>query len=82
EDFDTYIKGAIDCKATNTNKQNGCNHNNKHGNGNNAIEQYFRGVAVDIFYQNGNKEIYERLKEKLLDTSDNGHYASLKQWNN
>ncbi|WP_215537846.1 Mlp family lipoprotein, partial [Borreliella bavariensis] len=41
EDFDTYIKGAIDCKATNTNKQNGCNHNNKHGNGNNAIEQYF-----------------------------------------
>ncbi|WP_215537844.1 Mlp family lipoprotein, partial [Borreliella bavariensis] len=80
EDFDTYIKGAIDCKATNTNKQNGCNHNNKHGNGNNAIEQYFRGITNQIFYKNGNEEIYQYLKNELLD--ENNHYASLKQWDN
>ncbi|WP_215536501.1 Mlp family lipoprotein, partial [Borreliella bavariensis] len=71
ENFDTYIKGAIDCKATNANKQNGCNHNNKYGSsGDNEIKQYFRGVAVDIFSKKNNEEIYECLKEKLVDTSD------------
>ncbi|WP_215539954.1 Mlp family lipoprotein [Borreliella bavariensis] len=81
EDFDTYIKGAMACKATN--KQNPCNHNNKYGNGKNEIEQYFRGVAGDIFYKNGNEEIYECLKEKLLDTNDSGHYNGLtSNWNN
>ncbi|WP_215540919.1 Mlp family lipoprotein [Borreliella bavariensis] len=80
EDFDTYIKGAIDCKATN--KQNGCNHNNKYGNGSNEIEQYFRGITDQIFYKNGNEEIYNCLKEKLLDTSNNGHYNGLTtNWN-
>ncbi|APJ09406.1 Mlp family lipoprotein [Borreliella afzelii] len=77
EDFDTYIKGAIDCKA---NTPQNCNKNNKYGNVNNEIEQYFRGVAVDIFSKNGNKEIYNCLKTELL--NEENHYDSLKQWNN
>ncbi|WP_420025599.1 Mlp family lipoprotein [Borreliella valaisiana] len=80
EDFDTYIKGAIDCKADNNNGN--CN-DNKHGNGNNDIEQYFRGIANDMFSKNDNEEIYECFKEKLLDTSENGHYNGLtSNWNN
>ncbi|ACN24526.1 Mlp family lipoprotein [Borreliella burgdorferi] len=78
EDFDTYIKGAIDCKKNNPNK---CN-DNKHGNGNsNDIEQYFRGVAGDIFNKNSNEEIYKCLKDELLKTDN--HYAGLTaNWNN
>ncbi|MGF7102310.1 Mlp family lipoprotein [Borreliella kurtenbachii] len=78
ESFDTYIKGAIDCK-----KNNQLNNNNKYGNGNNDIEQYFRGVADDIFNKNSNEEIYKCLKDELLDTGENGHYAGLTaNWQN
>ncbi|WP_215540877.1 Mlp family lipoprotein [Borreliella bavariensis] len=79
ENFDTYIKGAINCKAIN--KQNGCNHNNKYGNGENEIEQYFRGITDQIFYKNGNEEIYECLKDELLNDTT-GHYNGLTtNWN-
>ncbi|WP_422849952.1 Mlp family lipoprotein, partial [Borreliella afzelii] len=72
EDFDTYIKGGIDCKVDN--KNGNCN-DNKHGNNTNEIEQYFRGVAGSIFSKNGNEEIYQCLKEELLKTDN--HYAGL-----
>ncbi len=78
KDFDTYIKGAIDCKKANNQKD--CN---KYGNGSNDIKQYFRGVAGDIFNENSNEEIYKCLKDKLLDTGENGHYAGLTtNWQN
>ncbi|WP_215536825.1 Mlp family lipoprotein [Borreliella bavariensis] len=76
EDFDTYIKGGIDCKVANNNGN--CN-DNKHGNNNNEIEQYFRGVAYQIFSKNGNEEIYNCLKAELL--NEDNHYDSLKNWN-
>ncbi|WP_418909475.1 Mlp family lipoprotein (plasmid) [Borreliella sinica] len=80
EDLDTYIKGAIDCQVAN---RGNCNHNNKYGNGKNDVEQYFRGVAGDIFNKNGNDEIYQCLKEKLLDNGENGHYSGLTtNWQN
>ncbi|MCD2413925.1 Mlp family lipoprotein, partial [Borreliella burgdorferi] len=76
--FDTYIKGAIDCKNNNNN-----NNNNKYGNGSNDIEQYFRGVAGDIFNENSNEEIYKCLKDKLLDTGEGSHYEGLTtNWQN
>ncbi len=74
ESFDTYIKGAIDCKN---------NNNNKYGDGSgNLIEQYFRGVADSTFsYKNSNDEIYKCLKDELL--NENNHYAGLTaNWNN
>ncbi|WP_215540976.1 Mlp family lipoprotein [Borreliella bavariensis] len=74
KDFDTYIKEAIDCKTDN---QKDCNKDNKSRNGTNEIEQYFRGIASDIFSKKNNEEIYQCLKEKLLDTSDTSHYAGL-----
>ncbi len=78
ETFDTYIKGAIDCKK---NTPQDCNKNNKYGNGTNEIEQYFRGVAGDIFNKNSNEEIYKCLKDELLKTDN--HYAGLTaNWNN
>ncbi|WP_215540890.1 Mlp family lipoprotein [Borreliella bavariensis] len=79
KDFDTYIKGGIDCQANNANGNN-CN-DGKHGNINdtNEIEQYFRGVANDIFNKNDPDEIYKCFKEELLD--ENNHYASLSSWN-
>ncbi|ACN92615.1 lipoprotein Mlp9 [Borreliella burgdorferi] len=81
EDFDTYIKGAIDCKKNNPNK---CN-DNKHGNGNsNDIEQYFRGVAGSIFIDKNDKdEIYKCLKDELLNTGEGSHYEGLTDnWQN
>ncbi|WP_215537781.1 Mlp family lipoprotein [Borreliella bavariensis] len=84
EDFDTYIKAGINCKtpkdkANNQNgqqgNQNDCDKDNKYGNGSNEIEQYFRGVAVDIFSKNGNEEIYNCLKTELL--NENNHYDGL-----
>ncbi|ATH10491.1 Mlp family lipoprotein [Borreliella burgdorferi] len=74
ETFDTYIKGAIDCKNN--------NNNNKYGNGSNDIEQYFRGVADSIFIdKNSNEEIYKCLKDELL--NENNHYAGLTaNWQN
>ncbi len=90
EDFNTYIKGGIDCKIAkdNANNQNGnnanqndCDKDNKYGSGGtNEIEQYFRGVAGDIFNKNSNEEIYQCLKEELLDEDD--HFDSLENWNN
>ncbi|MBB6208548.1 Mlp family lipoprotein [Borreliella lanei] len=80
ENFDTYIKGAIDCK---TNNQQDCNKDNKYGSGNgNEIEQYFRGMAGSIFdNKNDNDEIYKCLKEELL--KENSHYAGLTtNWKN
>ncbi len=78
ESFDTYIKGAIDCKNNNN------NNNNKYGNGSNDIEQYFRGVADSIFIdKNSNEEIYKCLKDKLLDTGEGSHYEGLtSDWDN
>ncbi len=74
EDFDTYIKGAIDCKKNNQQL------NNKYGN-ENEIEQYFRGVTGDIFNKNSNEEIYKCLKDELL--NENNHYAGLTtNWQN
>ncbi|MBB6208601.1 Mlp family lipoprotein [Borreliella lanei] len=73
ETFDTYIKEAIDCKNN--------NNNNKYGNGKNEIEQYFRGVADDIFNKNSNEEIYKCLKDELL--KEDSHYAGLTtSWQN
>ncbi|WP_418905216.1 Mlp family lipoprotein (plasmid) [Borreliella finlandensis] len=74
ETFDTYIKGAIDCKN---------NDNNKYGNGNdNEIRQYFKGVADSTFsHKNDNNEIYQCLKDELL--NDTNHYAGLTaNWQN
>ncbi len=80
ETFDTYIKGAIDCKK---NTPQDCNNNNKYGKGTNEIEQYFRGVANDMSNRNSNEEIYQYLKDELLDTGENGHYAGLTaNWQN
>ncbi|MCD2386456.1 Mlp family lipoprotein, partial [Borreliella burgdorferi] len=77
KDFDTYIKGAIDCKA---NTPQDCK-NNKYGDGDNLIEQYFRGVTGDIFNKNSNEEIYKCLKDELL--NENNHYAGLTtNWQN
>ncbi|WP_418905606.1 Mlp family lipoprotein [Borreliella japonica] len=77
EDFDTYIKGAIDCKVTN---DANCT-DNKHGNDNNEIEQYFRGIAGDIFNKKSNDEIYQCLKDELLNTDN--HYSGLTtNWQN
>ncbi|WP_418909418.1 Mlp family lipoprotein (plasmid) [Borreliella sinica] len=78
EDFDTYIKGAIDCKVNN----NGNCGDNKHGNNKNEIEQYFRGVAGSIFEnKNNNEEIYQCLKSELL--NEDNHYSGLTtNWNN
>ncbi|WP_418885199.1 Mlp family lipoprotein [Borreliella carolinensis] len=82
ESFDTYIKGAIDCENNDNNNQKDCN-NNKYGNDKNEIEQYFRGVAGDIFNKNSNDEIYKCLKDELLNTGQNGHYAGLTtNWKN
>ncbi|MDO7273080.1 Mlp family lipoprotein [Borreliella burgdorferi] len=77
ETFDTYIKGAIDCKNNNN------NNNNKYGNGSNDIEQYFRGVAGSIFTDKNDKdEIYKCLKDELLNDTT-GHYAGLTtNWQN
>ncbi|QFI15090.1 Mlp family lipoprotein (plasmid) [Borrelia sp. CA_690] len=71
EDFDTYIKGAIDKNSGN---------NNKYGNGSdNEIRQYFKGVAdITFSHTNSNDEIYKCLKEELL--KENSHYASLTSW--
>ncbi|WP_215537739.1 Mlp family lipoprotein [Borreliella bavariensis] len=80
EDFDTYIKGAIDCKATN--KQNGCNHDNKYGAVDNAIEQYFRGITDQIFYKNGNEEIYQYFKDELLNNTTSHYDGLTSNWNN
>ncbi|MCD2417479.1 Mlp family lipoprotein, partial [Borreliella burgdorferi] len=80
ETFDTYIKGAIDCKK---NTLQDCNNNNKYGNGSNDIEQYFRGVANDMSNRNSNEEIYQCLKDKLLDTGEGSHYEGLTtNWQN
>ncbi|WP_187983552.1 Mlp family lipoprotein [Borreliella bavariensis] len=78
ENFDTYIKGAIDCKVD----KNCNNHNDKYGSGSdNQIEQYFRGVAYQIFSKNGNEEIYQCLKYELLNDTT-GHYDGLtSNWN-
>ncbi|WP_420025642.1 Mlp family lipoprotein [Borreliella valaisiana] len=81
EDFDTYIQGGIDCKVAKGNEN--CN-DNKHGDGtNNLIEQYFRGVAGSIFdNKNINEEIYQCLKNELLNDTT-GHYAGLTtNWKN
>ncbi|PRR19739.1 hypothetical protein CV643_06435 [Borreliella burgdorferi] len=78
ETFDTYIKGAIDCKKNNQQL------NNKYGDGNeNEIEQYFRGVAGSIFTDKNDKdEIYKCLKDELLNDTT-GHYAGLTtNWQN
>ncbi|APJ09461.1 Mlp family lipoprotein [Borreliella afzelii] len=89
EDFDAYVQGAIDCKvAKDNNKCNNHNnnhHNNKYGSGDgtNEVEQYFRGVAGDMYSKNSNEEIYQCLKEELLNTGENGHYAGLTtNWQN
>ncbi|WP_420025082.1 Mlp family lipoprotein [Borreliella valaisiana] len=79
ENFDTYIKGGIDCKTDNKNGDN-CT-DGKHGNDTNEIEQYFRGVAGDIFNKNSNDEIYKCFKDELEKTDN--HYAGLtSNWNN
>ncbi|MBB5141863.1 Mlp family lipoprotein [Borreliella afzelii] len=81
EDFDAYVQGAIDCKvAKDNNKCNNHNnnhHNNKYGSGDgtNEVEQYFRGVAGDMYSKNSNEEIYQYLKEELLKTDN--HYDGL-----
>ncbi|WP_373589052.1 Mlp family lipoprotein [Borreliella afzelii] len=91
KDFDTYIKDAIDCKIAKDNannedgkqNQNNCDKDNKYGNGDgtNEIEQYFRGVAGDIFVnKNSNNEIYNCLKDELL--NEDNHFGGLKGWNN
>ncbi|WP_215535830.1 Mlp family lipoprotein [Borreliella bavariensis] len=88
EDFNTYIKGAIDCKANKENRQgnqNNCNNdNNKYGDSQeNEIEQYFRGVAGSIFSKNdnNNEKIYQCLKDELK--NEENHYAGLtSNWNN
>ncbi|WP_417903085.1 Mlp family lipoprotein (plasmid) [Borreliella andersonii] len=77
EDFDTYIKGAIDC-------ENNCN-DNKHGSGKvgeNEIREYFRGVAGSIFTDKNDKDgIYKSLKEELL--KEDSHYSGLTtNWQN
>ncbi|WP_215540903.1 Mlp family lipoprotein [Borreliella bavariensis] len=83
EDFDAYVQGAIDCKVDKDN--NKCNnHNNSKyggGHGTNEVEEYFRGVAGDMYSKNSNEEIYNCLKTELL--NENNHYAGLTtNWNN
>ncbi|MCD2397381.1 Mlp family lipoprotein, partial [Borreliella burgdorferi] len=75
ETFDTYIKGAIDCKN---------NNNNKYGSGNsNEIEQYFRGVAGSIFTnKNANNEIYQCLKDELLNDTTSHYEGLTANWKN
>ncbi|MCD2309488.1 Mlp family lipoprotein [Borreliella burgdorferi] len=76
ETFDTYIKGAIDCKNNN-------NKNNKYGNGTNEIEQYFRGVAGSIFTDKNDKdEIYKCLKDELLNDTTKHYEGLTTNWNN
>ncbi|MCD2413924.1 Mlp family lipoprotein, partial [Borreliella burgdorferi] len=78
--FDTYIKGAIDCKK---NTLQDCNKNNKYGNGDNLIEQYFRGVADSIFIdKNSNKEIYKCLKDELLNDTTKHYEGLTTNWQN
>ncbi|PRR14955.1 Mlp family lipoprotein [Borreliella burgdorferi] len=80
EAFDTYIKGAIDCKK---NTLQDCNKNNKYGNGDNLIEQYFRGVADSIFIdKNSNKEIYKCLKDELLNDTTKHYEGLTTNWQN
>lgn len=87
KDFDTYIKDGINCKVAKDNAQNqkdkqnknDCDKDNKYGNGTNEIEQYFRGVANDMYNKNNNDEIYQHLKEELKKTDN--HFGSLKAWN-
>ncbi|PRR35678.1 Mlp family lipoprotein [Borreliella burgdorferi] len=77
ETFDTYIKGAIDCNNNN-------NNNNKYGSGNsNEIEQYFRGVAGSIFTnKNANNEIYQCLKDELLNDTTSHYEGLTANWKN
>ncbi|WP_215539934.1 Mlp family lipoprotein [Borreliella bavariensis] len=86
EDFNTYIKGAIDCKTNKENgrgNQNNCNNdNNKYGaNRENEIEQYFRNMAVSIFAKNGNEEIYQCLKDELLNDTTRHYEGLTSNWN-
>ncbi|MCD2320861.1 Mlp family lipoprotein [Borreliella burgdorferi] len=75
EDFDTYIKGAIDC--------NNNNNNNKYGKGTNEIEQYFRGVAGSIFTDNNDNDgIYKCLKDELLNDTSNHYEGLTSDWDN
>ncbi|MCD2372285.1 Mlp family lipoprotein [Borreliella burgdorferi] len=75
ETFDTYIKGAIDCKNN--------DNNNKYGNGSNDIEQYFRGVAGSIFTdKNANNGIYQCLKNELLNDASSHYEGLTSDWNN
>ncbi|WP_417903261.1 Mlp family lipoprotein [Borreliella burgdorferi] len=78
EDFDTYIKGAIDCKKNNQQL------NNKYGDGNeNEIEQYFRGVAGSIFTDKNDKdEIYKCLKDELLNDTTKHYEGLTTNWKN
>ncbi|WP_421115135.1 Mlp family lipoprotein (plasmid) [Borreliella andersonii] len=81
ENFDTYIKGAIDCK---TNNQQDCNKDNKYGSGNdNEIEQYFRGMAGSVFdNKNDNNEIYKSLKNELLNDTTSHYDGLTANWKN
>ncbi len=78
ETFDTYIKGAIDCKKNNQQL------NNKYGDGNeNEIEQYFRGVAGSIFTDKNDKdEIYKCLKDELLNDTTKHYEGLTANWKN
>ncbi|WP_210378568.1 Mlp family lipoprotein, partial [Borreliella garinii] len=65
------------------NNHNNNHHNNKYGSGDgtNEVEQYFRGVAEDMYSKNSNEEIYQYLKEELLKTDN--HYSGLtSNWQN
>lgn len=79
KDFNTYITDAIDCKTQN---QKNCNNDNKYGNGENLIEQYFRGVAGSIFSKNGNEEFYQCLKDELLNDTTSHYEGLTTNWNN
>ncbi len=80
EAFDTYIKGAIDCKK---NTPQNCNNNNKYGKGTNEIEQYFRGVAESIFTDNNDKDgIYKCLKDELLNDTTKHYEGLTSDWDN
>ncbi|MBB6208595.1 Mlp family lipoprotein [Borreliella lanei] len=75
KDFDTYIKGAIDCKN---------NDNNKYGNGSdNEIRQYFKGVVDSTFsHKNSNDEIYKCLKDELLNDTTKHYEGLTANWEN
>ncbi|WP_031533286.1 Mlp family lipoprotein [Borreliella burgdorferi] len=80
EAFDTYIKGAIDCKK---NTPQNCINNNKYGKGTNEIEQYFRGVAESIFTDNNDNDgIYKCLKDELLNDTSNHYEGLTSDWDN